>query len=184
MGAIQYGPKQANVRAYPQNVSSATGWVFGGARLAIGFYFLWAFLDKMFGFGYSTKPTAAWLNGGSPTKGYLGSSVGPFADVFKSMAGHPVVNALFMVGLLAIGTALILGVGMRIAVGSGILMVSFMYLSHVPWAVTNSPNPIFDAHVIDAALLAVLAVVGAGKHLGLGQWWSSTALVRRFPALE
>jgi thiosulfate dehydrogenase [quinone] large subunit len=38
-------------------------------RVAIGFVFLWAFLDKTFGFGYAIPSARAWIHGGSPTKG-------------------------------------------------------------------------------------------------------------------
>jgi hypothetical protein len=34
-----------------------------GVRLAIGFEFLWAFLDKTFGLGYSTPVGRAWIHG-------------------------------------------------------------------------------------------------------------------------
>ncbi len=52
-------------------------------RLAVGWEFLWALLDKAFGLGFATgKDPAtnaitffgenqAWLSGGSPTKGFL-----------------------------------------------------------------------------------------------------------------
>ena len=43
-------------------------------RVAIGFAFLWAFLDKTFGFGYATPAAKAWINGGSPTKGSSAAS--------------------------------------------------------------------------------------------------------------
>ncbi|HEV2634497.1 MAG TPA: hypothetical protein VGX23_05090, partial [Actinocrinis sp.] len=47
-------------------------------RIGTGFMFLWAFLDKTFGLGYSTASAKAWIHGGSPTKGFLGSvAVGP-----------------------------------------------------------------------------------------------------------
>ena len=42
-----------------------------GLRIATGFIFLWAFLDKLFGLGYSTASAKSWIHGGSPTKGYL-----------------------------------------------------------------------------------------------------------------
>ena len=42
-------------------------------RVLLGFEFLWAFLDKTFGLGYATPSARAWINGGSPTKGFLGS---------------------------------------------------------------------------------------------------------------
>src|SRR5829696_1447309 len=40
-------------------------------RVVLGFEFLWAFLDKTFGFGYATPSARAWIHGGSPTKGFL-----------------------------------------------------------------------------------------------------------------
>ena len=47
-------------------------------RLDLGFLFFWAFIDKVFGLGYSTSVAKDWLNGGSPTKGFLGGvNVGP-----------------------------------------------------------------------------------------------------------
>ena len=84
-------------------------------RVAVGFIFLWAFLDKFFGLGYATSADKGWIDGGSPTKGFLsGVAVGPFQSFFNSIAGTWWANTLFMLGLFAIGTALILGVAMRI----------------------------------------------------------------------
>ncbi len=63
------------------------GWgytVLGLTRLMVGFTFLWAFLDKTFGLGFSTPTEKSWLNGGSPTSGFLGGSIeggNPFAQV-------------------------------------------------------------------------------------------------------
>ncbi len=57
-------------------------------RITTGFIFLWAFLDKTFGLHYSTPTAKAWINGGSPTKGFLSSvDVGPFQSTFHSIAG-------------------------------------------------------------------------------------------------
>nr|WP_245530223.1 hypothetical protein [Brachybacterium faecium] len=49
--------------------------VLGIARLMVGFTFLWAFLDKTFGLNFSTPAEGSWLNGGSPTAGFLGGSI-------------------------------------------------------------------------------------------------------------
>lgn len=38
-------------------------------------------------------------------------------------------------------------------------------------------------HIIYALVLIGLALVSAGNTLGLGRWWTQTALVRRFPWL-
>jgi thiosulfate dehydrogenase (quinone) large subunit len=40
-------------------------------RLSLGWVFLWAFLDKTFGLGYATESRDAWIDGGSPTFGFL-----------------------------------------------------------------------------------------------------------------
>ncbi len=91
-------------------------------RLGLGFVFLWAFLDKTFGLGKATPAEKSWLNGGSPTRGFLSSVEGPFAGVFNGLAGNVVADWLFMAGLAGIGIALIAGIGMRIAAVSGVLM--------------------------------------------------------------
>ena len=46
-------------------------YVWGALRIGIGWIFLWGFLDKLFGFGFATARESAWLNGGSPTFGFL-----------------------------------------------------------------------------------------------------------------
>src|SRR5690606_11460400 len=106
--------------------------VWGLARIGLGFIFLWAFVDKLVGLGFSTCRDAvsgsvevmcerAWLNGGSPTGGFLQFGTdGPFADFYQGLAGNTLIDWLFMMGLLGIGLALILGIGMRIAVVSGV----------------------------------------------------------------
>jgi thiosulfate dehydrogenase (quinone) large subunit len=157
------------------------------ARISLGGVFLWAFLDKLFGFGYATPAARAWVNGGSPTRGYLGSSTGPFAGFFQAIAGHPVTDALFMMGLLGVGLALVAGVGMRAAAVSGALMMALMWLSHPPWIKVNGaggPNPLLDDHVVYAFVLLALAAAHAGRALGAGAWWTSQAIVRRHRWLE
>lgn len=155
--------------------ATPTGYVWGITRIALGWIFLWAFLDKTFGFGFTTPVDRAWINGGNPTLGFLSNVEGPFADVFRAMAGNDVTNWLFMVGLLAIGTALILGIGVRIAAIAGTIMLLLMYLASLPL----ETNPIIDDHIVYALVLIGLALADAGRVLGLGRWWTQTTLVRR-----
>jgi hypothetical protein len=66
-------------------------------RISLGFIFLWAFADKTFGLGFATTSANAWINGGSPTYGFLTfATKGPFADFFKSLAGNNFVDIVFM----------------------------------------------------------------------------------------
>ncbi|MEV6305322.1 DoxX family membrane protein [Actinoplanes sp. NPDC051861] len=156
-------------------------------RIATGFVFLWAFLDKTFGLGWSTVSERAWINGGSPTKGFLSSiDVGPFADFFTSIAGAAWADWLFMLGLLGIGLALILGIGLRIAAVAAGLMMAFMWVAEWPLAQTTnsgeptrSTNPVVDYHVIYGISAAVVALTYAGHTWGLGRWWAKLPFVRK-----
>lgn len=160
-------------------------------RLVLGVEFLWAFLDKTFGLGYSTPSARAWASGGSPTKGFLaGVKVGPLQSLFHSIAGTPVANWLFMIGLAGIGTALILGVALRIAAVSGTVLLAMMYLASWPFAKlaggapTSSTNPIVDDHVISAFALIVVGVFAVHSAGLLGRRWAALDLVHRFPWLR
>ena len=68
---------------------------------------------------FATPAARAWITGGSPTKGFLSGSEGPFAGFYHALAGNGFVDVLFMVGLLGIGLALILGIGLRVAAVAG-----------------------------------------------------------------
>ncbi|MDG4830471.1 DoxX family membrane protein [Solwaraspora sp. WMMD1047] len=156
-------------------------------RISTGFVFLWAFLDKTFGFGFATPAERAWVNGGSPTKGFLSSvEVGPLQGFFHSIAGTWWANTLFMVGLAAIGVALIAGVGLRIAAGSGALMMVFMWLAEFPldrFTASGEPagstNPLIDYHIVYAIVLVALAAAYAGHTWGLGRLWAKLPFVQK-----
>jgi thiosulfate dehydrogenase [quinone] large subunit len=150
-------------------------YVLAGLRIVIGFTFLWAFLDKLFGLGYATPAAKSWLNGGSPTKGFLSSASGPFAGFYHDLAGTSLANWLFMLGLAGIGIAFLLGIGTRIAAVSGAIMYLMM------WSVVLPPenNPVVDEHVIGAFAVVALALFAAGDTLGLGRWWKSLPVVQR-----
>jgi thiosulfate dehydrogenase [quinone] large subunit len=144
-------------------------------RLMFGFYFLWAFVDKTFGLGFATPAERAWINGGSPTKGFLSGVEGPFAGVYNAIAGNAFIDILFMVGLLGIGLALVLGIGMRIAAVSGAVLYVLMWTAALPM----TTNPILDDHLTGAMTLIVLALTAAGTTWGLGQWWSSQSFIQK-----
>ena len=55
-------------------------------RIAFGVTFLWAFVDKLFGLGFATPSSRAWINGGTPAQGFIKSIEGPFKDVFQVFA--------------------------------------------------------------------------------------------------
>src|SRR6266545_5960745 len=161
--------------------------VLAVVRMVTGFAFLWAFLDKTFGFGYATPSAKAWINGGSPTKGFLsGVAVGPFESTFHTWAGTAFADWLFMAGLLGIGIALTFGVALRIAAVSGTAMMLFMWAAEWPLAKHTSAgapslstNPIVDYHIVYALALIVAALLYAGNTWGLGKLWARLPFVQR-----
>ena len=142
-------------------------------RIAVGFIFLWSFLDKTFGLHYSTGPSRAWIRGGTTGK--------PLASFFESLA-VPAMDWLFMLGLLGIGLALLLGIGTRLAALAGVVMLGFMYAAVAPW-VWGSLNPVVNEHLVYALVLILIPLTSAGDTLGLGAWWKGLGLVKKLPFL-
>ncbi|MEV0383793.1 hypothetical protein [Nonomuraea sp. NPDC050643] len=140
--------------------------VWAIARISIGWIFLWAFLDKTFGWGLATPAERAWAAGGSPTTGFLkGTGENALGGLFSSLAGQAWVDWLFMAGLLGIGLALVLGIGLRVAAVTGTLMLLLMWLAELPLA----NNPFMDEHLVYAIVLIGLALTDAGATWGLGR---------------
>ncbi len=155
--------------------------VLGITRIALGWTFLWAFLDKTFGLGHETASADSWINGGSPTSGFLGhATAGPFSSTFQNMAGHAWADWLFMLGLLGIGAALMLGVAMRLAVSAGALLMVLMWAAVLP----PDNNPFMDDHLIYALVLGVLGLSAAGRTLGFGKVWESLPIVEEHAVLR
>ncbi|MFG1969746.1 hypothetical protein ACGFJC_10540 [Nonomuraea fuscirosea] len=152
-------------------------YVWALARIALGWIFLWAFLDKTFGWGFATPAAKAWINGGSPTTGFLkGTGENALGGLFSALAGQAWVDWLFMAGLAGVGLALVLGLGTRIAAGAGTAMLLLMWAAELPL----TTNPFMDDHIVYAIVLVGLALAGAGGTLGLG----TLPVVRRTPWLR
>lgn len=143
-------------------------------RIALGFVYLWAFVDKLFGLGLATPPEGSVLAGQSPSAGYLSHVDGALGGTFRAMAGNPLVDVLFMLGLGAVGAAFIAGIALRLAALGGTFVMGGIYLSMLPLA----NNPVVDDHLVYILVGWMLALIGAGSTLGLGGWWQSLAWVR------
>lgn len=145
-------------------------------RILVGFTFLWPFIDKLFGLGYTTPSARAWIRGGKPAQGFMGNAEGPFGGFFKAITGAW-ADWLFMIALLAIGVAVILGAGLKIAAIAGSLLLFLMYLAEFPLGRANAgfTNPLVDDHWILAASLIVFALTLAGDTFGVGKIWAKTA---------
>lgn len=135
-------------------------------RIIIGFEFLWAFVDKAFGLQFSTPPEAAWLDGGSPTAGYL-SAERALQDVFQPLADIWIVDVLFMLGLLGVGIGLMAGIAVRISAVAGALMLVFMWLAAFP----IDTNPFVNYNLVEALVVLVFPLTLAYQRLSLAGPW-------------
>ncbi len=184
---------QDEVATTSTKVGTPFGWVMlSVTRIALGFYFLWAFLDKLLGLGFSTCRTVAedgaisinafcenaWVNGGHVTEGYLvygGNVNSPFHEFFVNLGAERWTDWPFMIGLLGVGLALMLGIGTRVGAIAGSLMLTFMYMTQMP----VSTNPVLDEHLIYiVAILAIVWLELPRQKVGLGNWWRSLPIVK------
>lgn len=166
----------------PAPASSATSpmLVWGVLRIAIGFVFLWAFLDKLLALGFSTGRDpktgvvdyfgdAAWIHGASPTDGFLKFGLHtkePFTTFYSNLAGHAFTDWIYMISMVVIGIALMLGIATRLAAVGGIIWMLLFYTASAIWPANN---PVIDEHIIYAIALVGIAQVNAGHYLGFGR---------------
>lgn len=171
--------------------------VFGVLRLFMGWTFLWAFIDKLWAFGYATgrledgtvDKTAAWIDGASPTAGVFAYALnaGPFTSFYEGIGNVQMtaqgptadpavwVDWTYMLAMLLIGLGLITGVMTRLAAVGGIVWMAIFYTVVAIWP---EHNPFLDDHIIYAVVLVGLILANAGRYLGLGKVWQEVAFVK------
>ncbi len=180
--------------------------VFALLRVAMGWTFLWAFLDKAFALGFSTGRVlndagqtvkidffgdAAWIHGASPTAGVLGFAMkGPFVHFYQTITGYQMTAAgptsaawidwIYMLSMLLIGGALILGIGVRLASLGGIVWMAIFFTATAIWPEHNN---FVDEHVVNMLVLTGLFLANAGRYYGFGKVWQRTRVVQKYPIL-
>ena len=160
----------------------AAEYVWAVLRLLMGWTFFWAFIDKLFGLGFATAAESSWLNGGSPTLGFLKFAThGPFVEFYQAIAGNAFVDVLFMAGLAGVGLSLLLGIGVTVGAASGVLMLVLLYSAA---SMPPENNPFVHDRLVYAVVMVGLLVSGSGQTFGLGRWRARTPAVRRFPILR
>ena len=141
-------------------------------RTLIGWHFLYEGLVKLV--------WPAWTRAGVPmgrfsSAGYLRSSTGPFADVFRALADAswlPWLDLLVAWGLLLIGLGLVLGLFTQVACGGALALLAVFYLSWLPTRGVYEPgtegNYLFvNKNLVEAAAVFVVLVFRTGRIAGL-----------------
>ena len=159
-------------------------------RIVLSLVFLWAFFDKLLGLGFSTCRVSgeylgmlcerAWLAGGSPTTGFLSGADGYLGAFFNGLAGSAIIDWLFMLGLLGIGIALLVGAAMGLAAYAGALMLVLMWLAELPL----TTNPLIDDHLVYTLVLLAMYFSGFSGQNRLAQWWRSLGFVQKHKWLQ
>ncbi len=121
------------------------------SRILFGILFLTSGLSK--------------LSSGFTASEYLeNATYGPFADIFRSMTGSPIVDFLVIGGEIAIGIALITGVFLWFTAWSGSLMMLLFYFSQFP-----PKTGIINYHIMYILVFFLLALFRAGEYGGIGK---------------
>jgi thiosulfate dehydrogenase (quinone) large subunit len=133
-------------------------------RVIVGWHFLYEGIAKL------TSPTWSAV-------GYMKASRGPFANLFKWMAGQPHLldnaNLITMYGLTIVGVLLILGLFTRLASLAGIGFILLFYLCNPPFVgyfysiPTEGSYLIVNKNLVELSALVVILLTGSGRFAGL-----------------
>jgi thiosulfate dehydrogenase [quinone] large subunit len=133
-------------------------------RVMVGWHFLYEGVAKL------TSPS--WS-----AAGYLRQARGPFAGLFRWLAGQPDLLAsadlITMWGLTAVGLLLILGLFTRLASLGGIAFIVLFYLCNPPFVGYFYSIPaegsylIVNKNLVELSALVVILLTGSGRFAGL-----------------
>ena len=133
-------------------------------RVIVGWHFLYEGIAKI--------TSASWS-----AAGYMKVSRGPFAELFKWIAGNPQLldkaNLITMYGLTIVGLLLILGLFTRLAALGGIGFVLLFYLCNPPFVgyfysiPTEGSYLIVNKNLVEVCGLAVILLTRSGLFAGL-----------------
>lgn len=141
-------------------------------RVIAGWWFLNAGLGKVMESGL-LYDTTGWLQFGTQ-----GTIVYPVTSWF---AANAAVIPNFMVpwGQVAIGLGLLLGCMTRLAAANGAILAFFFYFGNAGWS-----HGFVTSELLGMMVFLTIAVLGAGRVLGLDGYLETTALVERHPRLR
>ena len=133
-------------------------------RVVVGWHFLYEGIAKL--------TSSSWS-----AAGYMRASRGPFAAVFRWIAGNPQLldnaNLITMYGLALVGVLLMLGLLTRLAAIGGIAFISLFYLCNPPFVGYFYTIPaegsylIVNKNIVELCALTVILLTRSGLFAGL-----------------
>jgi len=133
-------------------------------RVMVGWHFLYEGIAKMSASSWSAA-------------GYMKAARGPFAGLFKWIAGQPNLldnaNLITMYGLTIVGVLLILGLFTRLASLGGIGFILLFYLCNPPFVgyfyslPTEGSYLVVNKNLVELCALVVILLTGSGRFAGL-----------------
>lgn len=157
-------------------------------RIILGYGFLFAGLDKALDLAGSGKAFSAagflkfatggtWVGVADP-KAIVNPTHAFWAGLATNAGLMSVINTLVVVGELAIGIALLVGLATRFAGIMGALMMALFYVAN--W---NFANGLVNEQLMYGVVAAFLAYVGAGAY-ALDTLIERSVITTRVPALR
>lgn len=147
-------------------------------RLAMGWVLLQGGLTKVFDPSWSAE-------------GFLLHAVAdtnPFAEVFASLAGSPVVDFLVVWGLILTGVGVFFGVLLRFSAFWAAIMMFMFYLAALLGGFSSGlaleHGFVINEHIIYIAILWGLSTFGAGQIFGVDGWLRKQGVVKKHPWLN
>lgn len=141
-------------------------------RTLIGWHFLYEGFVKLF--------WPSWSREGAPlarfsSVGYLRSSTGPFAELFRGLADQswlPWLDLLMAWSLLLVGLGLMLGLFTQLACAGALALLALFYVSWLPTRGVYEPGAegnylLVNKNLIEAAAVAVVYLFRTGRIAGL-----------------
>ena len=138
-------------------------WFVTFFRCAIGWHFIYEGLSKLLSNNWSAA-------------GYLSNAVGPFSEFYHWLAASDTLLAIIdptnIYGLILIGLALFIGIGLRYASLAGVVLLTLYYFAYPPFGATiqgytEGSNFIVNKNFIEAFALILLIFM---KEKGYGLW--------------
>jgi thiosulfate dehydrogenase [quinone] large subunit len=141
-------------------------------RTLIGWHFLYEGYYKLVLPGWSAagQPVADWS-----AAGYLAAATGPLAGVFHWLGSSAMVgwvDVAVVVGLIAAGASLMLGLFTRAGAAIALVLLSLFYLANIPLAGQAVPGAegtylLVNKTLVEWAAVLVMLVFPTGRMAGL-----------------